>query len=198
MIPLIVLLSVSAPFPSPHGSLHDSALSVGLGRLLRQSPPIRQQTRYISRRVPDASASCSSVSAWGVWRIQSPCAASPSFSCCSYTPAGCRSRFPRFPISSHGKFGSSGVSVPRQKPLQRVAKLLRQVSHVVRQPSYLVVEAIDLCRIAHDIPERIKIVVECPLQIGRAFHFFPHPEMSVVCISIAFSWLFSSFSALLV
>ena len=34
---------------------------------------------------------------------------------------GCRSRFPRFPISSHGKFGSSGVSVPRQKPLQRVA-----------------------------------------------------------------------------
>ena len=71
-----------------------------------------------------------------------------------------------------------GCQCHGKSPFSVLPKLLRQVSHVVRQPSYLVVEAIDLCRIAHDIPERIKIVVECPLQIGRAFHFFPHPEMS--------------------
>lgn len=87
---------------------------------LRQSQPTHRQTKYILRRVPDASASCSSVSAWGVWRIQSPYAASPSFLCRSCTPDGYRSRFPRFPISSHGISGSSGVSVPRQKLLRRV------------------------------------------------------------------------------
>ena len=45
MIPLIVLLSVSAPFPSPHGSLHDSSLVRRSG-----SAPFVNLRPYVNKR----------------------------------------------------------------------------------------------------------------------------------------------------
>ena len=58
------------------------------------------------------------------------------------------------------------------------AYLSGKVPHVVRQFRYFVVETVYLRRIAYNRPERVQIVVELPLQVGRGFHFLFRPQVS--------------------
>ena len=58
------------------------------------------------------------------------------------------------------------------------AHLSGKVTHIVRQLRYFVVETVYLRRVADYRPERVQIVVELPLQVGRGFHFLFRPQVS--------------------
>ena len=57
------------------------------------------------------------------------------------------------------------------------AQLAVQASHVLGQLSDLMVEAVYLCSIADDVAERVEVVVELSLDVGRPFHLLARPNM---------------------
>ena len=80
-------------------------------------------------------------------------------------------QFTVYPVSLRGKSYRQGVGrIPAYLPCK--------IFHIRRKSRYFMIKTVNLCRVADDGPERIQILVELPLQVGRSLYFLFRPYMS--------------------